>query len=131
MSGDKLIVIVGLIFMIGCGRQPDKANAGTQTAKQQTKPMITFVELGSVNCIPCKAMVPVMQAVEHKYGKQLQVVFHDVKKEPRYGEQYGIRLIPTQIFLNREGQEIFRHEGFFAEDSIVAFLQSQGLTADL
>ena len=30
-------------------------------------PKVTFVELGSVNCIPCKQMQPVMKAIEEKY----------------------------------------------------------------
>jgi hypothetical protein len=31
------------------------------------RPMVTFVELGSVNCIPCKAMQPVMKAIEGRF----------------------------------------------------------------
>jgi len=91
--------------------------------------LITFVELGSVNCIPCKEMQPVMKAIEDKYGKQIEVVFHDVWQEDqkKYAKQYKIRLIPTQVFLDKNGKEIFRHEGFFPEADIDTFLQKQGL----
>lgn len=93
------------------------------------KPKITFVELGSVNCIPCKKMQPVMKSVQKKYGSQLKVIFYDVWKEDQkhYSKKYGIRIIPTQVFLNEDGKEIMRHEGFYAEEEIDRFLQSKGL----
>ncbi len=127
MSGEKLIVVLGLLVLIGCGSGQSKTNETVQTIDKSGAPQVTFVELGSVNCIPCKAMVPVMAAVEHKFGAQLKVEFHDVKKEPQYGRQYGIRLIPTQVFLDRQGTEFFRHEGFFPEAAIDSVLQSHGL----
>jgi thioredoxin 1 len=97
--------------------------------EKSATPKITFVELGSVNCIPCKAMQPVMQAIEQKYGEQIRVVFYDVwtPEEQKYAQQFDIRLIPTQVFLDENGTEIFRHEGFFAEAEIDQLLQSRGL----
>ena len=93
------------------------------------KAKITFIELGSVNCIPCKKMQPVMKAIEKKYGDQINVVFYDVWKNPAPGEKYNIELIPTQVFLDADDKEIMRHVGFFPESEIDAFLQKQGLTA--
>ncbi len=90
-------------------------------------PKITFLELGSTTCIPCKKMVPVLKAIENKYGDQIEIVFHNVKQNREIARKYGIRLIPTQIFLDNKGRELFRHEGFFAEEKIDAFLQSKGL----
>ena len=90
---------------------------------------ITFIELGSVNCIPCRMMQPIMKSVEEKYGEQIKVIFYDVwKPEQRYSAQkYGIRVIPTQVFLNADENEIFRHEGYFPEEELDQFLQNQGL----
>jgi len=95
----------------------------------EIKPKVTFVELGSVNCIPCKQMQPVMKSVEAKYGGQLKVVFHDVWKEEnkKYAEQYKIKLIPTQVFLDENGKEFFRHQGFYPEKEIDKLLQGKGL----
>lgn len=93
------------------------------------KPLVTFVELGSVNCIPCKAMQKVMKAVEEKYGNQIRITFYDVWKEEQthYAQDYNIRLIPTQVFLGANGKELMRHEGYFPEKDIDTFLQSKGL----
>jgi thioredoxin 1 len=104
-----------------------KTTSGTDLA--QKYPLITFVELGSVNCIPCKKMQPVMESLEKKYGEQLKVIFYDVwKKEYKSkSEEYGIKLIPTQVFLDKNGKEVHRHEGFYPEEEIDKFLQSNGL----
>ncbi len=93
------------------------------------KPKITFIELGSVNCIPCKKMQPIMKSIENKYGSQIKVIFYDVWKAEHKdkAKQYKIRLIPTQVFLNEKGDEIHRHEGFYPEEDIDKFLQSKGL----
>jgi thioredoxin 1 len=93
------------------------------------KPKVTFVELGSVNCIPCKQMVPVMKAIEENYGEQVKVIFYDVwtKEQKKYASDYKIKLIPTQVFLDENGKEFHRHEGFYPESEIDKILASKGL----
>lgn len=105
------------------------AQTSNKRSVSEDKVKITFVELGSVNCIPCKQMQPVMKSIEKKYGSQVKVVFHDVWKQDQkhYASKYGIKLIPTQVFLDENGKEIMRHEGFYAEKEIDKFLQSKGL----
>src|SRR3989339_141970 len=100
------------------------------TQTKEAKPKVTFVELGSVSCIPCKQMQPVMKAIEKKYGEQVNVIFYDVwtKEQKPYAQKYGIRLIPTQVFLDENGKEFFRHEGFFPEAEIHKLLNKRGVT---
>lgn len=123
MKKSVIMITLLLALTITFAQSTDKKVSSVQ------KPKITFVELGSVNCIPCKQMQPVMKSVEKKYGSQLKVVFYDVWKEDQkqYSKKYGIKLIPTQVFLDENGKEIMRHEGFFAEKEIDKFLQSKGL----
>jgi len=99
-------------------------------SQNNANPKVTFVELGSVNCIPCKQMQPVMKSIEEKYGEQVKVVFYDVWKsdQKKYATQYGIKLIPTQVFLDANGKEFHRHEGFYPEAEIDKILQGKGLT---
>ena len=96
---------------------------------KDSKPKVTFVELGSVNCIPCKQMQPIMKSVEEKYGEKIKVLFYDVWKsnQKKYAQQYSIKLIPTQVFLDEKGKEFFRHEGFYPESEIDKLLQGKGL----
>ncbi|MFB0517301.1 MAG: thioredoxin family protein [Candidatus Neomarinimicrobiota bacterium] len=122
-------LFLALILVNGCEANAqerivqDKQEAGKSAAK------ITFIELGSVRCIPCRAMQPVMRAIDGRYGDQINVVFYDVwtPEQNHYARDYGIRVIPTQIFLDSTGTEILRHEGFFPEKEIIGFLDSKGL----
>jgi thioredoxin 1 len=100
-----------------------------ETAAVENNILVTFVELGSVRCIPCKMMQPIMKDIEKNYAGQVKVVFHDVwtpEGEP-FGNSYKIRVIPTQVFLDKDGKEYFRHEGFFPKDELVKVLQQKGV----
>jgi len=105
----------------------NNAVEGNATAAEGLK--VTFVELGSVNCIPCKMMRPVMDKIEQQYKGQVKVVFHDVwTPEGRTsGIKYAIRVIPTQVFLDKDGKEYYRHEGFFAFEEIDKILKQKGV----
>jgi thioredoxin 1 len=100
--------------------------------KADSEAQVTFVELGSKNCIPCKMMQPVMDAIEEKYAGKVRVVFHDVWTEEGkpYGQKYNVRAIPTQVFLDKNGNEFFRHTGFLSEKSIVDLLTEHGITKE-
>ena len=112
----------------GCSRSPEAASP-TGAGEPATTALVTFVELGSVNCIPCRAMQPIMREIEQQYAGQVEVVFHDVWTPAGrpYAEQYRIKVIPTQVFLDGKGKEYFRHEGFFAKEQLVEVLKRQGV----
>jgi len=121
-----VIAVFGIVSIIA---QEKKSATAAKNLLPEKKPLVTFVELGSVKCIPCRQMQPVMKAIERKYGDQVKVVFYDVWKpdQRKYAEQYGIKLIPTQVFLDAAGKELFRHEGYYPEAEIDKLLQKQGL----
>lgn len=108
-----------------------KTEVPTQNlTKQETKTTkVTFIELGSIKCIPCKMMQPIIKEIEEEYKGQVKVVFYDVwTSEGRpYAQKYAVRMIPTQVFLDNDGKEYFRHEGFFAKDELVKVLKKQGV----
>lgn len=127
----KLIFIfIILFFALSCRRNESlnnsQSNQGIDSLKYANF-KIEFVELGSVNCIPCKKMQPVMKSIEAKYKGLVKVTFHDVWKDEAPAKKYGIDLIPTQVFLNANGKELMRHQGFYAEEEIDKFLQSEGV----
>ncbi|MBK9098530.1 MAG: thioredoxin family protein [bacterium] len=117
MKKTFLVIVLALLPLLSFAQTKD------------IKPKVTFVELGSVNCIPCKQMQPVMKAIEEKYDEQIKVIFYDVWKaeQKKYAQQYGIKLIPTQVFLDENGKEFHRHEGFYPEAEIDKILQGKGL----
>jgi thioredoxin 1 len=89
----------------------------------------TFVELGSVGCIPCDKMQPIMKEIAEEYQGQVKVIFYDVRTVfgAPYKDKFKIRAIPTQVFLDKDGKEYFRHLGFFPKDQVVKVLQEQGV----
>lgn len=136
------LIVFGNILGCSEAKQPDKpataVNADnhasvTDTTTDKNSGMaehkVTFVEIGSVNCIPCKMMQPIMRSVEMEYKGQVKIVFHDVwtaqgKADAR---KYRIRVIPTQVFLDNQGNEYFRHEGFFPKSDLVEVLKRKGV----
>ena len=124
-KSEWLVLLAVALALVGCGNKEStnhrRAPDGAENAK------IVFLELGSTTCIPCKKMQPIMKSIEERYAGQVKVVFHDVMKDRAVSQQYGIKLIPTQIFLDQTGKEVMRHEGFFPEEQIDDFLRKQGL----
>lgn len=105
----------------------EKASPSSIKITEEIK--VTFIELGSVNCVPCKMMKSVMEEIEKEYGGQVKVVFHDVWTEAGkpYAQQYSIRVIPTQVFLDKDGNEYYRHQGYFPKEELVKILEMKGV----
>ena len=132
-------VLVLFLFFISHSCSKNDAQSESNSSKQTTKTVladstknddnakVTFVELGSDRCIPCKMMQPVIKAIEEEFGDQIKMVFHDVWKDPEPGRKYGIKVIPTQIFLDKSGKEFFRHESYFTKEEIEKLLVEKGL----
>ena len=85
-----------------------------------------LVDLGAQQCIPCRMMAPVLEALRHEYAGTLDVAFIDVWKDPDAGTPYGIDIIPTQIFFDGDGRELYRHQGFIAKEDILAMWKRLG-----
>jgi thioredoxin 1 len=126
-----LLAVLSVLSAPGCSGDDQNKNTGNQkpVVVPVSKKKVTFVELGSVKCIPCKMMQPIMADIEKEYGSQVAVVFYDVwTDEGRpYAEKYGIRAIPTQVFLDQDGKEYSRHEGFFPKEELVKVLKQKGV----
>lgn len=90
------------------------------------KNMVTMVDLGAHKCIPCKMMAPILTKLTKEYEGKAAIIFIDVWVDNSQGSKFGIKSIPTQIFFDREGKEVYRHQGFMAEDAIVAQLDKMG-----
>ena len=130
MKMKSLILLTAVLMLSGCTNgKSEKLEPVANAAAVDTSYQVIFVELGSDKCIPCKMMKPVMDAIETKYSGRVKVVFHDVWTEAGkpYSEKYGINVIPTQVFLDKENNEFFRHEGFFPEEEIVNLLKERGI----
>ncbi len=131
-----VLFFITTFFVTGCGENPGQGGkaktpgqVSANTKDSEKKYKVTFIELGSVRCIPCQKMQPVMKSIEAKYGNEVKVDFHDVWTDAGkpYGVKYGIEAIPTQVFLDEAGKEYYRHVGYFPEEELVKVLQQKGV----
>lgn len=125
------IVLMGLIAVLWfqlSSESPDATATVSHSLKElPVKGMVTMIDLGAKSCIPCKMMAPIMKKVEEKYKGKAAILFIDVWKNQAPAKRFGIRTIPTQIFFDREGREVYRHVGFMSEESIVTQLKKMGV----
>ena len=93
---------------------------------------VTFIELGSVRCIPCRKMESVLDSIREDYSNEVKVIFYDVWTEAGkpYARQYKIQAIPTQVFLDKDGKEYFRHVGYFPKDEVIKILKQKDVKQD-
>jgi len=130
------LFFLALFVISSCGQNNSQGEKAKTTIKVSTdikdsekKYKVTFIELGSVRCIPCQQMQVVMKSIEAKYGKEVKIDFYDVWTEAGkpFGVKYSIEAIPTQVFLDETGKEYFRHVGYFPEEELVKVLQQKGV----
>ena len=119
-----LLAVVGIVLALKVnpapsGESPRNPPAPTPVTTQPRQAPVRLIDLGADRCIPCKMMAPILEQLRHEYAGRLQVDFYDVWKNPAYVTQYGVRTIPTQIFCNAEGKELWRHEGFLSKEDIL------------
>jgi len=91
------------------------------------KDMVTMVDFGAPYCAPCKAMALFLEKLEKEYKDRVAIVILDVGKAPDVCERYNITELPTQIFYDKQGKEVFRHKGFMKEENIVKQLKKMGV----
>jgi thioredoxin 1 len=99
----------------------------TAPAPKEEVRLPRLIDLGAGKCIPCKMMEPILEELKHDYADQFTVTFYDVWKDQAPAQQYGIQRIPTQIFLDADGNELARHEGFLSRDDILAQWKAVGV----
>ena len=102
-----------------------EADADPQAVADGALPRL--VDLGADKCVPCKMMAPILEELKTEFAGKFTVDFIDVWKNPAASTEYGIKLIPTQVFFAADGTELFRHEGFYGRDDILAKWRELGV----
>ena len=122
------LAVVG-VLKYQLDRKPAKATSSRsgEIPSVPVKGMVTMLDLGATGCIPCKMMAPIMDELEKKYDGKAAIVFIDVWKHPEQAKKFGIRSIPTQIFYDDQGKEVFRHTGFMDKNTIMSKLKQLGV----
>jgi thioredoxin 1 len=112
-------VVAGTQFM---GRPATADQAAATPSAAQAGKIPKLLDLGSKSCIPCKMMAPILEGMKKDYAGKFEVEFIDVwvKENAAKAKEFGIKLIPTQIFFDASGKELWRHEGYISKEDIMA-----------
>ena len=109
------------------GEQQAALAADNPVDKARNSGKASVVDFGADGCRPCDMMVPVLAALRKKYEGKLNVEFVHVREEQILAARYGVRTIPVQVFYDAEGDEVFRHVGFFPQGEIEKKLAEMGI----
>ena len=134
MIGVLAFIAVAAVYAVtesGPGSNP----SGTVGLQAQSTPMpspgtgrVTMIDLGATECIPCKMMAPILAELKTRYAGKADILFIDVWKDPAQAKLYGIQTIPTQIFFDEKGKEVYRNIGFMDKQRIVDILSKLGVS---
>ena len=119
----KIVIIVALIVAVVFAMSlKNRKGTGNEQGLQTpigSSGLPRLVDLGADQCIPCKMMAPILSELEKEYEGRFDVVVIDVARNRSAIKEYGVNLIPTQVFYNAEGKELYRHEGFLSKQDIL------------
>ena len=114
-----ILVCLAVFFVLrSCAHAADPKPSPTA---QPATALPKLIELGSKGCIPCGMMEPILADFKKNRAHQFEVVFYDVREKEgaKKAKPYKIRTIPTQVFEDKDGKELFRHEGFYSKENIL------------
>jgi thioredoxin 1 len=101
-------------------------------AAAPSKARPTILDFGRGLCPNCKQMEGILEKIKERYGDQVDVRLVYVDQDEALFKQYRIMLVPTQVFLDASGKEVFRHTGVFPPDLLekklreLKFIKNQG-----
>jgi len=84
-------------------------------------------DFGKGTCMPCKMMEPILKNLEKKYQGRASILILDVDEYRSLSRKYRVMMIPTQVFFDSHGKEVYRHQGFMSEANIIAKLKEMGV----
>jgi thioredoxin 1 len=115
-----------VLSLAGCNQSAQNSSSASDVTLGTGRPML--VDLGADECVPCKLMKPILGNLTEEYAGRMDVVFIDVWKNRDKAARFNIRMIPTQIFYDESGQELYRRVGFIGKDDILAIWKELGYT---
>lgn len=119
-NGPLLSMGLLLFALTACSENAD-ATAKTNAKSGTTQGLPKLLDLGAHECVPCKLMAPILDELTAEYKGVFDVEFVDVwlSKNEAKAKAHGIEAIPTQIFFDAKGEELWRHVGFISKEDIL------------
>ncbi len=84
-------------------------------------PMI--IDFSATWCGPCKKLSPIIDEIATEYAGKINVCKCDVDDNEELASMYGVRNIPTVIFI-KNGQEVDRTVGAMPKSALIEHVQN-------
>lgn len=107
--------------------KPPDSNTEEDFKKATAGGKPVLVDFGANSCVPCRQLRPILKEINKEYSEKASVLVIDVYKYQDLARQYKIQLIPTLVFFDSKGKEVFRHVGILEKEKIVAKLKEIGM----
>jgi len=104
---------------------PTNTGGDLKKALQSQKPVL--VDFGANKCIPCRQIRPILREIAKEYDGKAHVLIIDVFEHRELAREHRIQLIPTLVFFNRSGKEVFRRSGTWDKNSMIQKLRDAGM----
>lgn len=89
-----------------------------------------LLDIGGGECIPCKAMKPVLEELNEDWQGKVIVKFVDYWKYPDLADQFDFSVIPTQFFYDEDGKLYTTHQGQITKDEVIEIFKEMGYSFD-
>jgi thioredoxin 1 len=109
--------------------KPPESNTEDEFKKALQSGQPVLVDFGSNSCVPCRQLRPILKEVAREHSGKAGVLVIDVYKNEGLAREYKVMLIPTLVFFDSKGKEVFRHVGVLAKEQIVAKLKEIGMAS--
>jgi len=124
----NLIIIITLfVGLIGLLSQADAQDPKINLQALLSKRVPILLEFGRGWCKPCKYMKPILEDTAAAYKGRAIVTTVDMDVNKDLVRSFGIRMMPTQVFIAPDGKEFFRNEGTFERDHIMQVFTKMGV----
>lgn len=111
------LMVVLFSLVVACEKSDSAAKRPESPMTGTGRPHL--VDLGADQCIPCKMMAPILDELKKDFAGRMDVTFIDVWKNREQAGRFGIQMIPTQIFYDPDGNELYRRSGFIGREDIL------------
>ena len=85
---------------------------------------LTFVDFWAEWCGPCRMISPILEELSHDYEEKVVVGKLNVDYNPEVSFKYGIRSIPTILFI-KNGEVVDKQVGATSKQVLAAKIDAQ------
>ena len=106
--------------------KPPESNTEEELKKAFAGGKPFLVDFGANSCLPCRQLRPILKEISKEYAGKAEILVIDVYKYQHLANEYKIKAIPTLVFFDNKGKEVFRQPGVMNKDQISAKLKEIG-----